>query len=158
MPQNAVSVFSIWTPNSRKLKGEQGAVCVLSCFHAGSPADSCSVGFSYVRAGLCPHSTSSSSSSSESEGNRGTFRHGRVSIHTDLELRWYVKDIDSEVCECVMRTTAVRVGRSERRMKENKQKMHKFSMPFWPGEEVNKKDREGNEEQAKERNSDSYVF
>lgn len=113
-------------------KGEQGAVCVLICFHAGSPADSWSLGFSYVMAGLCPHSTSSSSSSSssESERNRGTIRHGRVSIHTDLELRWYVKDIDSEVCDCVMRTTAVRVGRSERRMKEKKQKMHTFSMPF----------------------------
>ncbi len=52
-------------------------------------------------------------------------------------------------------------GESGKEWKKNegkKQKMHKFSMPFWPGEEVNKKDREGNEDQAKERNSGSYVL
>lgn len=85
-----------WTPHWIKVS-----------LHAGSPAASGSGGVSYVRAGVCLHSSSSSSSSSESEEKRGAIRQGRVSIHTDLELRWYVKDIDSEVCECVIRTTQI---------------------------------------------------
>lgn len=41
-------------------------------------------------------------------------RLGRVSIHTRLELRWYVNDMDSEDCVCVMRTAVQPQGQEKR--------------------------------------------
>ena len=74
-----------------------------ACCRAQSPARSGSAGRPQVRAKggppLAGPSSSSSSSSEPEEWKRAERRSGRVPILTDFCVRWYVNDMDSEVCE-----------------------------------------------------------